>query len=371
MGENDAEEGRHEMGPPFRRLILASRSSTRLRVLRDAGIFPEVAPSGVSEEIHTSDTAAAVVALAERKASEVAAHTNGALVLGCDSLLDQAGSRYGKPTSLREAERILRSLSGREATLHTGQCMIDTRTNRRVSGVASTLVHIGAPSDEELTAYLASGEPMHMAGAISIDGLGAPFVRGVEGDPSTVLGLSLPLLRQMLADLGLSIHQLWRDACAPVIRDLAATDRPWLTDLVSGRWGIPVVTPSGPHDPAELPGLVAEGGGELLGALTFRTAADGMEVVTLDSLAPGSGVGTALLGAARRRASEQRTRLWLATTDDNLDAVAFYRHRGMDIVRLHRGFADRVRRLKPVGRGSGPPPPYRHALELEYPSPDA
>lgn len=164
----------------------------------------------MSEEVGDLDTASAVLALAERKASAVAGRRPGDLVLGCDSLLDLDGDPLGKPSLAEEALEMWRRLSGREATLHTGHCLIDTALARRVSGSARTLVRFGAPSQAELDAYVETGEPLAAAGAFTIEGFGAPFVDGVDGDPGNVLGLSLPLLRRMLAELGIVITDLWR-----------------------------------------------------------------------------------------------------------------------------------------------------------------
>lgn len=164
----------------------------------------------MSEEVGQPDTARAVLALAERKASAVAGRRPGALVLGCDSLLDLDGQPLGKPSSPEEAFEMWRRLSGRAATLHTGHCLIATTRDRRVSGSASTLVRFGAPSPAELAAYVETGEPLAAAGAFTIEGFGAPFVESVDGAPSNVGGLSLPLLRRMLAELGVAITDLWR-----------------------------------------------------------------------------------------------------------------------------------------------------------------
>jgi septum formation protein len=195
--------------------VLASSSAGRLRVLRDAGIDPEVLVSGADETTDDGlDTATVVGLLAERKASVVAARRPDALVLGCDSLLDLDQRAFGKPASAEQALGMWRRLSGREATLLTGHCLIDNGTDRRVRGVARTVVRFGTPSDAEVAAYVASGEPMAMAGGFSIDGLGAPFVDSIDGDHSNVIGLSLPLLRRMLAELGVAITDLWRTSPA-------------------------------------------------------------------------------------------------------------------------------------------------------------
>jgi septum formation protein len=191
-------------------LILASASPARLRVLRDAGFDPEVVVSGVSERIGKVGAERAVVVLAERKGAAVAGRCPGALVLSCDSLLDLDGSALGKPASPEEATDMWRRLSGNRGVLHTGHCLIDTRTDRRVSRLASTVVRFGTPSTTEIRAYVASGEPLAVAGAFTIDGRAGPFIDGIEGDPSNVLGLSLPLLRRMLDEFGVSVPELWK-----------------------------------------------------------------------------------------------------------------------------------------------------------------
>jgi septum formation protein len=191
-------------------LILASASPARLRVLRDAGFDPEVVVSGVSEDIGEVGTARAVLVLAERKGAAVAGQCPGALVLACDSLLDLDGSALGKPASPEEATDMWRRLSGNRGVLHTGHCLIDTRTDRQVSRLASTVVRFGTPTTQEIAAYVASGEPLAVAGAFTIDGRAGPFVDGIEGDPSNVLGLSLPLFRLMLDEFGVSVTDLWK-----------------------------------------------------------------------------------------------------------------------------------------------------------------
>ena len=194
---------------PARRLVLASGSASRLRVLRDAGFDPDVVVSGVSEEIDGLIPSQSVVALAERKASAVAGQCLDCLVLGCDSMLEVDGEALGKPTSGAEATDMWRRLSGREATLHTGHCLIDTSTERRISRLGSSVVHFGRPTDSELSAYISTHEPLTLAGAFSIEGLSGPFVDAIDGSPSNVLGVSLPVVRELLAAVGVAITDLW------------------------------------------------------------------------------------------------------------------------------------------------------------------
>ncbi len=190
--------------------VLASGSQGRLRLLRAAGLDPDVVVSGVDES-HDGELTVAdlVVVLAERKAAAVARLRPDALVLGCDSLLDLDQQPVGKPASAAEAARVWRRLAGRTATLCTGHCLIEPG-GRVILDVARTTVRFGAPTDAEVAAYVATGEPLGMAGAFSIDGRGAAFVDGIDGDPGTVIGLSLPLLRRMLAELGVALTDLWR-----------------------------------------------------------------------------------------------------------------------------------------------------------------
>lgn len=192
-------------------LVLASGSQGRLRLLRAAGLDPSVVVSGVDES-HDGQLSVAglVVVLAERKAAAVARLRPDALVLGCDSLLELDGQPVGKPASAEQAASVWRRLAGRTATLCTGHCLIGPGGGRTVRDVARTSVRFGTPTDAEVAAYVATGEPLAMAGAFSIDGRGAAFVDGIDGDPGTVIGLSLPLLRRMLAELGVAITDLWR-----------------------------------------------------------------------------------------------------------------------------------------------------------------
>jgi septum formation protein len=192
------------------RLVLASASPVRRRVLCEAGFAPEVIVSGVDEDDVVGPTAQVAEVLAERKARAVADQLDGpAIVLGCDTVLDVDGETRGKARSLEVAREWWASVSGRSATLHSGLFVLDTGTGRSAGGVAATVVHYGQPTEREMDAYLATGEPLHVAGGFTIDGYAAPFVDRIDGDHAAVLGLSLPLLRRLLAEIGIEITDLW------------------------------------------------------------------------------------------------------------------------------------------------------------------
>ncbi|HEY5835575.1 nucleoside triphosphate pyrophosphatase [Streptomyces sp.] len=196
-----------------RTLVLASASPARLGLLKQAGLDPRVVVSGVDEEAISAPSPAELArVLAEAKAAAVAGGgtlDGGELVLGCDSVLELDGTALGKPADAAEATARWRAMRGRSGVLQTGHCVIDTASGRQVSATASTTVRFGTPDDAEIAAYVASGEPLHVAGAFTLDGRSAPFVEGIDGDPGNVIGLSLPLLRALLGDLGIRITDLW------------------------------------------------------------------------------------------------------------------------------------------------------------------
>lgn len=192
-------------------LVLASASTSRLSLLRGAGFDPEVVVSGVDElEVAARGTEDIVAVLASRKAEAVAALRPDALVLGCDSLLEVDGEPVGKPASPTEALQRWRTTRGRAYTLYTGHVLIDAARGARAAEVVATVVRFGTPSDDEIDAYVAIGEPMGAAGAFTLEGRSGPFIDGIEGDWSNVMGLSLPAFRRLCTTLGVGITTLWR-----------------------------------------------------------------------------------------------------------------------------------------------------------------
>lgn len=192
------------------RFVLASASPARRQLLVAAGIQPYVCPSNFDEDQMTlTDPAALVLALAQGKAAAVAPQFTEALVLGCDSVLALNGTIYGKPESPAAAIARWRQMRGQVGDLFTGHVVIDTRHQRQVSHCAVTRVFFAPVSDAQIEAYVASGEPLRCAGAFAIDGKGACFVEKIEGCHTNVIGLSMPVLRQLLEQLGYSVTDFW------------------------------------------------------------------------------------------------------------------------------------------------------------------
>jgi nucleoside triphosphate pyrophosphatase len=194
-------------------LVLASASPARLATLRSAGLEPVVVVSGVDEsQLDGLPPAELALQLAELKCAAVAARDGlpvGALVLGCDSVLELDGKALGKPEHADEAVQRWRAMRGRSGVLRTGHCLRDTSTGRVAAATASTTVHFAEVTDEEISAYVATGEPLHVAGAFTVDGLGGAFVTAIEGDHHNVVGVSLPLVRELVAELGHAWTDLW------------------------------------------------------------------------------------------------------------------------------------------------------------------
>ena len=195
------------------RFVLASASPARLATLRRAGLTPEVIVSDVDEDgIEAGTPAATAELLATMKAEAVAARLGAAaetVLLGCDSVLELDGEAFGKPGTAEAATQRWKAMRGNVGVLHTGHCLIDLASSSREVATASTTVRFADVSDTEIAAYVATGEPLWVAGAFTTDGLGGAFVEGIDGDHHNVVGVSLPLLRRMLASLGVVWTDLW------------------------------------------------------------------------------------------------------------------------------------------------------------------
>jgi septum formation protein len=200
-----------------KKILLASASRSRKRLLESIGIDPTVVVSGVDEErpeLLALPPADLVIALAILKAHTVAASQPGlsnTLIIGCDSTFEFEGQSLGKPLTREAAIARSRALSGKSGYLHTGHCVIDTDQEIEVSDISTSKVTFAAMSDAEIINYVDSGEPLQVAGGFTLDGLSAPFITHIEGDPSGIIGLSLPTLRKITINLGLP----WSDV-APV-----------------------------------------------------------------------------------------------------------------------------------------------------------
>lgn len=201
------------------RFVLASASPARLSVLRAAGIKPSVVVSGVDEDAVAASVAGrspgdVVTTLAMAKAEAVVPTVaeRDAVVVGCDSMLSIGGELVGKPGEPEVARKRWAQMAGSTGELLTGHAVVRIESGRRTRhavGSQATTVRFADPDPAELDAYLATGEPLNVAGAFTLDGLGGWFVEGIEGDPSSVIGISLPLTRRLLAQVGVSVVDLW------------------------------------------------------------------------------------------------------------------------------------------------------------------
>ncbi|WP_367135241.1 nucleoside triphosphate pyrophosphatase [Saccharothrix sp. HUAS TT1] len=200
------------------RFVLASQSPARLAVLRAAGVEPVVRVSGVDEDALAASLTdptpeELVTALAEAKAEAIARDEDDAVVIGCDSMLRTAdGEVHGKPGTVDVARERWKKMAGTTGALLTGHAVLRMRGGQvvdRAVGHEATLVRFGRPTEDELEAYLSTGEPLRVAGAFTLDGLGGWFVDGIDGDPSSVIGISLPLTRRLLRQVGVPVSAIW------------------------------------------------------------------------------------------------------------------------------------------------------------------
>ena len=193
-------------------LILASASPSRLRLLESVGITPSILVSGVDEdasEFESLSPAELVIALAILKAHTVKDKAPiNSLIIGCDSTFEFEGKSLGKPVTKTKAIERCKQLSGKTGYLHTGHCLIDLRQGIELSERSTAKVQFAQMTDAEIIDYVDSDEPLNVAGGFTLDGLSAPFITRIEGDPSGIIGLSLPLLRKMIISLGYSWPEL-------------------------------------------------------------------------------------------------------------------------------------------------------------------
>ena len=226
------------------RLALASKSPARLATLRAAGFDPLVQVSDVDEEALLESVrggpAQKVLALATAKARAVAYDprevAEADFVIGCDSMFEFDGEAVGKPGNPEKARDRIARMAGRSGLLHTGHQIVHLESGASLGAVSHAVVHFAPMSDAEVEAYVATGEPLHVAGAFTVDGLGGPFVERVDGDYHGVVGISLPLLRAMLANWGVSITRLWQP---PVKLAGDATHSPAVESVLAAADGTP------------------------------------------------------------------------------------------------------------------------------------
>ena len=190
------------------RIVLASQSKSRRRLLEDAGLKPTIIVSHVDEEtdfFNAMTPADMVIALAVAKAHTVREMIDyPAIIIGCDSTFDVDGVSFGKPGTPEVATERARAISGRSGLLHTGHCIIDTAQGIEIADRVTTKVTFDVMEDHEIADYVASEEPLHVAGGFTLDGYGSPFIPVIEGDYTNVVGISMPFLRRAMKQLGYS-----------------------------------------------------------------------------------------------------------------------------------------------------------------------
>lgn len=190
------------------KIVLASQSASRRRLLEGAGLNPTIIVSNVDEEtdfFNAMTPADMVIALAVTKAHTVREQIDyPALIIGCDSTFDVDGVSFGKPGTPEVARERAKAISGRSGLLHTGHCIIDTAQGREIADRVTTKVTFSELTDHEIEDYIASGEPLHVAGGFTLDGFGSPFIPVIEGDYTNVVGISMPFLRSAMSQLGYS-----------------------------------------------------------------------------------------------------------------------------------------------------------------------
>ena len=194
------------------RLVLASQSTSRRRLLEDAGLKPTIIVSNVDEETDFFNAMAPVdmvIALAISKAHTVREMIDyPAIIIGCDSTFDVDGVSFGKPGTPEVAIERAQKISGRTGLLHTGHCIIDTEQGIEIADRVTTKVTFSEMTEEEIADYVASEEPLHVAGGFTLDGFGSPFIPIIEGDYTNVVGVSMPFLRSAMKQLGYSWPQV-------------------------------------------------------------------------------------------------------------------------------------------------------------------
>ena len=194
------------------RIVLASQSTSRRRLLEEAGLKPTIIVSNVDEEtdfFNAMTPEDMVIALAISKAHTVREMIDyPAIIIGCDSTFDVDGVSFGKPGTPEIAIERAKKISGRTGLLHTGHCIIDTERGIEIADRVTTKVTFTDMTDEEISDYVASEEPLHVAGGFTLDGFGSPFIPVIEGDYTNVVGISMPFLRSAMKQLGYSWPQV-------------------------------------------------------------------------------------------------------------------------------------------------------------------